>query len=66
MINNNERLTLTIEEAGKLLGISRPTAYKLAKAKQIPTINLGRRIFIPKAALERMLANASYNTTEKE
>jgi excisionase family DNA binding protein len=56
----NEKLTLTIEEAGKLLGVSRPTAYKLAKTKQIPTITLGRRIFVPRAALNKMLEDVDY------
>lgn len=26
-----EKLTMTVEEAGKVLGISRPTAYKLVQ-----------------------------------
>jgi excisionase family DNA binding protein len=56
----SQKLVLTVEETGKLLGVSRPTAYKLAKTKQIPTIVLGRRIFVPKAALNKMLENADY------
>ena len=53
-----ERLTYTIEEAGAALGLSRPSAYLAAKRKELPTIRLGRRIVVPKAALEKMLANA--------
>ncbi len=52
------KLVLSVEAAGKLLGVSRPTAYKLAKAGQIPTLRLGRRIVVPKAALEKLLLNA--------
>lgn len=52
-----KRLTLTVEEAGKLLGIGRNAAYECVNTKQIPSIRLGRRIVVPRAALERMLAN---------
>lgn len=58
-MEDNEKLVLTIPRAGELLGVSRPLAYKLARLGQIPTIKLGkRRIVVPKAALEKMLANA--------
>jgi excisionase family DNA binding protein len=57
--NTTERLTVTIEQAGKMLGISRATAYMLASTGQIPTIRLGeRRIVVPKAALMKMLESA--------
>ena len=55
---NNKVMVMTVEEAGELLGISRPHAYKLVKEGQIPIIRLGRRLIVPKAALEKMLANA--------
>jgi excisionase family DNA binding protein len=49
------RLTYTVEQAGRLLGICRNTAYRLATENQLPTIRLGRRLFVPKAALDRLL-----------
>lgn len=52
----SERLTMTVGEAGKVLGISRATAYMLAKTGGIPVIHLGmRRLVVPKIAIERML-----------
>jgi excisionase family DNA binding protein len=54
-MESSEKLVLTIEEAGKLLGLSRPTAYKLAKNGTLPTIKLGRKIFISKIQLQRLL-----------
>ena len=55
----SERLTMTVEEAGEALGISRATAYMLAKTGGIPVIRLGeRRLVVPKIAIERMLAEA--------
>ena len=54
--NKTERLTMTVEEAGVALGISRATAYLLAKTGGIPVIRLGeRRLVVPKAQLQRML-----------
>ena len=54
-----ERLTLTIEEAARVLGISRSTAYMLANAGRIPVIRISeRRFIVPKVALERMLQSA--------
>ena len=50
-----ERLTLTVEEAGNILGISRGLAYEMARCGKLPTIRFGHRILIPKAALEKML-----------
>jgi excisionase family DNA binding protein len=52
-----ERLTLTVEEAGTLLGISRAFAYEAVNRGDIPSIRIGRRILVPKAALERMLGD---------
>lgn len=43
-------------DAGRRLGIGRAATYEAARRKEIPTIRIGRRILVPKAALERMLA----------
>jgi excisionase family DNA binding protein len=50
-----ERRTYTVEEAGKLLGLSRPTAYEAAKSGQLPVIRIGRRLLVSKAAIAKML-----------
>jgi excisionase family DNA binding protein len=52
---NEERQTLTVTEASKALGISRNKAYEAAKRGEIPTIKIGGRILVPRAAFERML-----------
>ena len=48
-------LVFTIEEAAALLRICRTSAYEAARTGQIPTIAIGRRRVVPKAALYRML-----------
>ena len=57
--NKTEKLTMTVEEAGELLGISRATAYALAKQGRLPVIRISdRRLIIPKVALQRLLSEA--------
>ncbi len=51
----NERPTVSVPEAGEFLGIGRATAYEAAKAGDLPTIRLGKRLVVPTAALRRML-----------
>lgn len=60
-----EKLTYDIETAGRLLGLSRPSAYLAAKNGQIPTLRLGRRLVVPKAALALLLANAGLRKEER-
>lgn len=45
-------------ETGMMLQLSRPTTYKLASEGIIPTIRLGKRLLVPRVALERMLNEA--------
>ncbi len=53
------RLAMTVEEAAKRLGLSRPAAYEGVRRNEIPSIKIGRRILVPIAALERMFAGES-------
>jgi excisionase family DNA binding protein len=55
---SDERLTYDVPEAGRLLGLSRNSAYAAAKAGLIPVLNIGGRMLVPKAALHQMLAAA--------
>jgi len=59
MSDKIDRLTYTIPQAGLLLGIGRNQAYEAAKRGDIPTITIGKRLLVPKAALERMLASGN-------
>ena len=51
-----ERLCMTIPEAARVLGVSRNFGYELARRGEIPVIRFGRRMVVPRAALEKMLA----------
>ena len=50
-----DRLTLTVEEAAGLLGISRTLAYELVTRGELPSLRLGRRLVVPRRALEALL-----------
>ena len=51
----SERLTLTVEETAKILGIGRQLAYERVKTGEIPVIKIGRRLLVPRRALEKLL-----------
>jgi excisionase family DNA binding protein len=50
------RPTISVEEAGEILGISRAAAFKAAHTGELPSIRIGRSIRVPTAALLRLLA----------
>jgi excisionase family DNA binding protein len=57
-----EAQTLTVPQAAKLLGIGRGTAYEAVNRGDIPSIRVGRRLVVPKAALERLLSSGRVPT----
>jgi len=46
----------SVEEVARLLGIGRAKAYEMVREGRIPAIHFGRRICVPRVALERMLS----------
>ena len=50
-----KRLCITVPEAAAMLGLSRNFAYELVKQGQLPVIRFGKRLLIPRVALEKML-----------
>jgi hypothetical protein len=45
----------TVEQAGKILGLSRASAFAAANRGDIPTIRIGKRLIVPRRGLERLL-----------
>lgn len=45
-----ERYSLNVVEVAKMLGISRQSAYNLAKSEGFPSVRVGRRLVIPRDA----------------
>ena len=49
-----EPWTFTVEDAALLLGISTSAAHKAVHDGNIPSIRIGRRILVPRIALEHL------------
>jgi excisionase family DNA binding protein len=49
------RRTVSVEEAGRMLGIGRQSAYAAARRGEIPTIRIGRLLLVPLARLHELL-----------
>jgi hypothetical protein len=47
--------SLTVPAAGKMVGLSRSGSYRAAHAGQIPTIEVGRGMVVPRLLWEKML-----------
>jgi hypothetical protein len=52
----DHRDAFSVEEAGKILGISRGSAYAAMKTGDLPVIRIGHRCIVPRLALERLLS----------
>lgn len=58
-VGSPRRRTLTVSEAAELLGIGKNAAYEAAKRGDIPSLRIGRRVVVPREALEELLRQAS-------
>ena len=62
----DKRLGLSVPEAGLLLGLARSASYSAAKRGELgPILKIGGKLIVPKAALERMLAEAGQGAAQK-
>jgi excisionase family DNA binding protein len=52
-----KRLALSVAEAAVALGVSKDAIYDAVRCHELPAIRIRRRILIPLAALEQLLAN---------
>ncbi len=52
-----DRQTYTVAETARLLGIGRNAAYDAVRFGRLPTLRFGKRLVVPRAALDRMLCN---------
>jgi excisionase family DNA binding protein len=52
-------LTVSVVEAGRLLGYSRNTAYEAIRRGELPVIRLGRKMRVSRVVIERLLSGAT-------
>lgn len=65
LTNMGDSLTISVVEAARCLGISRGLAYQGVKTGAIPSVKVGTRILVPKAALARMLEGKEARNDDK-
>jgi len=58
-----QKPTFTVAEAADVLGISRGHAYELVRRGEIPSIRLGRRLVVPRRALEGLVGDLAPRPT---
>ncbi len=73
MVKTGEAAFLRVREAAAVLGISSSAAYEFANAwlatdgrAGLPAVRMGRRILIPRAAIDRLAAVGSHNGSSIE
>ncbi|BEP13275.1 hypothetical protein acdb102_15860 [Acidothermaceae bacterium B102] len=58
------RTTISVAEAGLVLGLGRSAAYAAVRRGDIPALRFGRRYVVPTARLQAMLGTAEPGSAE--
>jgi excisionase family DNA binding protein len=53
--SDQQIMTMSVPEAGRLLGLSRNAAYEAARRREIPVLRFGRKLRVSRLAFERLL-----------
>ena len=51
-----DKITYNMDEVSVMLGLSRPTVWKLMHSGEIFTIRIGRRMLIPKEQFDKLMS----------
>ncbi len=62
----NAPLLIAVPDAAHLLGIGTTLAWDLVRAGEIPSVKLGRRVLVPRAALEHLAHSPLLAATNPE
>lgn len=62
---DEEKLTLTVSETARLLGISRGLAYEMVRTGEIPSVRFGKRVLVPRHSLEKLLERGQLVTSDQ-
>ena len=58
MQNDIESAVLSVNECAKVLRLSKGSAYQAIATGEIPHLKIGRRILIPRVAIQKLLESA--------
>ena len=59
--NLTERRTYTVDEAARIMGVSRSAAYEYAREGLIPIVRVGGRFLVPRVQFDRFIAGELKN-----
>jgi excisionase family DNA binding protein len=59
MPSDTERRTYDVDEAAEILGIGRGQCYAAVRRGQIASIKIGKRVLIPRTAIDRLLGGGA-------
>lgn len=62
--SDHHRKTYTVTEMAAVLGIGRTAAYEAVRTGQVPALKIGKRVVIPRVALERLLSDPAVNSDD--
>ena len=65
MKEDSEPRVYSVEETGRILRISRGSAYERVRTGEIPSIRLGRRILIPAASLRDLIGEKTKDSNKE-
>ena len=54
----SDRKFISVEDAGRELGVKRARAYELVHSGHLPHVRMGKRILVPVQALDRLAEEA--------
>lgn len=52
-----EKLTITVAEAAEMIGVSKPTMYRMTEQQNFPVFRAGRKKVIPIAEFKQWVSN---------
>lgn len=55
---DDQRLFLSLAEAGRLFGVGRCRAWEMARSGELPTVRIGRRWYVPRRAVDQLAEDA--------
>ena len=58
-MTTHDCITLSVEEAAKLVGVGRATMYQAVREGMVPATRIGRRLVIGRDALLKLLERAA-------
>ena len=58
-MDNKEPLTISVREAGKVLGLGRDASYEAVRRGDIPALRIGRLWRVPARGIQQMLDDAA-------